>query len=100
MRQVFHLDAREVKTAFTKHNVKKNTTIISEGYLGEVMSPRDITLDRVQSERRKLANMYDAFFRGLFEVGYTGTIVMSFPFWNIHGTYSYLSEIYDIIRKN
>lgn len=100
VRQVFHLDAREVKTAFTKHNVKKNTTIISEGYLGEVMSPRDITLDRVQSERRKLANMYDAFFRGLFEVGYTGTIVMSFPFWNIHGTYSYLSEIYDIIRKN
>lgn len=100
VRQVFHLDAREVKTAFAKHNVKKNTTIISEGYLGEVMSPRDITLDRVQSERRKLANMYDAFFRGLDEAGYTGTIVMSFPFWNIHGTYSYLSEIYDIIRKN
>ncbi len=99
-RQIFQLDAREVKTAFMKQNVKKNTTIISEGYLGEVMSPRDITLDRVQSERRKLANMYDAFFHGLSEVGYTGTIVMSFPFWNIHGTYSYLGEIYEVIRKN
>lgn len=64
------------------------------------MSPRDITLDRVQSERRKLASMYDAFFAGLAKARYTGTIVMSFPFWNIHGTYSYFSEIYDIIEKN
>ncbi len=64
------------------------------------MSPRDITLDRVQSERRKLAHMYDDFFAGLAKSGYAGTIVMSFPFWNIHGTYSYLSEIYDVIRKN
>lgn len=68
MRQIFHLDAREVKNAFIRYDIKKNTTIISEGYLGEVMSPRDITLDRVQSERRKLASMYDAFFRGLGEV--------------------------------
>lgn len=99
-RQVFILDAREVKSAFTRYNIKKDTTIISEWYLGEVMSPRDITLDRVQSERRKLVQIYDAFFRGLSEVGYTGTIVMSFPFWNMHGTYSYLSEIYEVIRKN
>jgi len=98
--QVFHLDAREVSESFAKNWVKKNTTIISEGYLGEVMNPRDITLDRVQSERRKLANMYDAFFAGLARVQYTGTIVMSFPFWNIHGTYSYFSEIYDIIERN
>lgn len=100
VRQVFTLDAREVKSAFTRYNIKKDTTIISEWYLGEVMSPRDITLDRVQSERRKLVQIYDAFFRGLSEVGYTGTIVMSFPFWNMHGTYSYLSEIYEVIRKN
>lgn len=25
---------------------------------------------------------------------------MSFPFWNIHGTYSYFTEIYDIIEKS
>jgi hypothetical protein len=25
---------------------------------------------------------------------------MSFPFWNIHGTYSYFGEIYDIIEKS
>jgi len=98
--QVFHLDAREVAESFAKNWVKKDTTIVSEGYLGEVMSPRDITLDRVQSERRKLASMYDAFFAGLAKARYTGTIVMSFPFWNIHGTYSYFSEIYDIIERN
>lgn len=100
MRQVFSLDAREVKTAFSKYHIRKNVTIISEWYLGEVMNPRDITLDRVKSERRKLTLMYNDFFAGLTKSDYDGIIVMSFPFWNIHGTYSYLSEIYEVIRKN
>lgn len=64
------------------------------------MNPRDITLDRVKSERRKLTLMYNDFFAGLTKSDYDGIIVMSFPFWNIHGTYSYLSEIYEVIRKN
>ena len=64
------------------------------------MNPRDITLDKVQSERRKLALMYDDFFAGLNKSGYSGTIVMSFPFWSIHETYSYFTEIYDVIEKN
>ena len=98
--RIFPLDAREVTQAFAKQNVPPDATIISEGYLGEVMSPRDITLDRVQSERRKLAHMYDAFFAGLQRAGYSGTIVMSFPFWNMHDSYSYFTEIYDVIEKN
>ena len=98
--RIFPLDAREVAQAFAKQSVPPDTTIISEGYLGEVMSPRDITLDRVQSERRKLAHMYDAFFGGLKQAGYSGTIVMSFPFWNMHESYSYFTEIYDVIEKH
>lgn len=25
---------------------------------------------------------------------------MSFPFWNLHGTYSYFTEIYALIEKH
>ena len=97
---IFQLDARDVAKWITTQKIPKNATIISEGYLGEVMNPRDITLDKVQSERRKLALMYDDFFAGLNKSGYSGTIVMSFPFWSIHETYSYFTEIYDVIEKN
>ena len=63
------------------------------------MNPRDISLERVQSERRKLASMYSDFFAGLARADFRGSIVMSFPFWNIHGVYSYFTEIYDVIER-
>ena len=118
---VFSLDARKVKTGLEKimdysktptlqHS---NISIVSEGYLGEMMGPRDITLEKVQSERKKLASLYTDFFRGIWgfldSISNTPklkdsktpdlTIVMSFPFWNMHGTYSYFTEIYDVIEK-
>ena len=40
-----------------------NLAIVSEGFLGEIMSPRDIGLEKVQAERKKLASMYADFFR-------------------------------------
>lgn len=64
------------------------------------MSPRDISLEKVQSERKKLASLYNNFFAGLSHADFRSIIVMSFPFWNIHGTYSYFTEIYDIIEKH
>lgn len=68
---IFQLDAQEVDQAFIKHKIQKDATLISEGYLGEVMGSHDISLDRVKSERRKLAELYTRFFRGLKQVGYT-----------------------------
>ena len=65
-----------------------------------MMSPRDITLDRVQSERRKLASLYTDFFAGLALAKFRGNIVMSFPFWSIHGVYSYFIEIYDVLERH
>jgi hypothetical protein len=64
------------------------------------MRPHEITLDRVKEERRKLGRMYDDFFAGLSRANFCNTVVMTFPFWNMNGTYSYFSEIYDIIEKN
>lgn len=97
--EIFELDARDIKKWIEK--IRTNSPmIISEGYLGQVMSPRDITLEKVQSERRNLADIYSKFFVWLSNANYRGNIVMSFPFWNLHGTYSYFTEIYTIIEKS
>ena len=81
------------------------------------MHASQITLDKAKEERRKLARMYDEFFAGLSKIVHgnsqkqasptfqhsntpTLQIVMTFPFWNLNGTYSYFIEIYDIIDKH
>ena len=90
--EVFELDATKI---FRHFEGKKftNTAIISEGYLGEIMEKQSITIDRVKSERMKLMRMYDSFFHGLKNLKFSGDIVMSFPFWDIQGKFSYFTEI-------
>jgi len=97
---IFEADARSIRKSLEIEKIPKNTIIVSEGFLGDIMTPRDIGLDRVKTEREKLSSLYASFFRGLKEAEFRGNIVMSFPFWNIHGTHSYFSEIYDIIERH
>ena len=63
---ITQLDAREVTTAKSKLAIPgipfENIVIISEGYLGEIMRPHEITLDKAKEERRKLERMYNDFF--------------------------------------
>ena len=102
--RVLQIDARDVATARKQLEIPgipfANITIVSEGYLGEIMRPYEITLDKAKEERRKLARMYDEFFAGLERAKFCNNIVMTFPFWNLNGTYSYFIEIYDIIDKH
>jgi tRNA G10 N-methylase Trm11 len=103
--KVFETDASKLgkatldETLLTKF---KNSQfhIVSEGYLGEIMQKDSITLDRVKQERAKLRNMYDGFFGGLCGIDFSGNIVMTFPFWDIHGTTSFFTEIYDVIGRH
>ncbi len=98
------LDAKKIREAPLKFGALDfehwTCHIVSEGFLWEMMNPRDISLDRVQGERKKLAAMYGDFFAWLRNAKFRGSIVMSFPFWNIRDVYSYFTEIYDIIEKN
>lgn len=102
--RIIQLDARDVATAKTKLTIPgipfENITIVSEGYLGEIMRPHEITLDKAKEERRKLERMYNDFFAGLARAKFCKSIVMTFPFWNLNGTYSYFIEIYDILDKH
>lgn len=95
--EVFELDATKIFRHFEGKKLE-HTVIVSEGYLGAIMQRDSITLDRVKSERMSLMRMYDAFFRGLANLHFKGNIVMTFPFWDIHGKISYFSEIYEVLE--
>ena len=63
------------------------------------MHTQSITLDKVMKQRKNLSELYDAFFSGLKKKDYKETIVMTFPFWDIAGKYSFFSEIHEILEK-
>ena len=101
---IIQLDACNIWTVVEKISIPKipfsNISIVSEWYLGEIMRPHEITLDKVKEERRKLERLYSRFFDGLNKANFCNSIVMTFPFWNINGTYSYFSEIYDVLENH
>lgn len=93
----FTLDAQRIADAFQIHQVPKNTTIISEGYLGQMMKKDEITQDRVFHERRTLTLLYTEFFAGLARAGFRGNIVMSFPFWKVGDVMIYFDALPEIL---
>lgn len=98
--KIFQLDAVKIEKAFVQHEVPKNCLIISEGFLGKIMKKHEISQDVVFAERREITKLYKEFFLGLKKANFSGSIVMSFPFWKVFDLYIYLDEIADIIREN
>ena len=96
--EIFLMDATEIEISMGSENLRGHN-IVSEWYLGDIMHPRSITIDKVQKERRKLATMYRKFFVWLKNLHFTGDICMTFPFWDIAGKYSFFSEIHDILSE-
>ena len=96
---VFEQDAEHIEN-ITHPESLDHTNIVSEGYLGDIMSSRDISLDRIKGERKKLSKIYEGYFLGLKKKKFRGNIVMSFPFWSINEEFTYFSEIYEIIEKS
>ena len=94
--KTFHMDAMHI--GLLPDNLD-GYSIVSEWYLGEIMHTQSITLDKVMKQRKNLSELYDAFFSGLKKKGYKETIVMTFPFWDIAGKYSFFSEIHEILEK-
>ncbi|NDK08355.1 hypothetical protein EOM39_03865 [Candidatus Gracilibacteria bacterium] len=96
--EVIKLDAKDIANSPILNN-NKIDSIVTEGYLGEIFGKHSIDIDKVKNQRLILANIYTSFFSGLKKVGFTGNIVISFPFWEIKGKYNYFEEIYDILNK-
>jgi len=75
----------------------KDWIIVSEWYLWEVMTQKNISKDRIMEQRKGLEKLYIPFFENLKKWGFTWTIVISFPFWEIKWSYHYFEEIYEIL---
>lgn len=90
------LDARWI---YSSSFLKKSDAIVTEWYLGQVFQKYSITEKKIEEEKKKLLIIYTDFFEGLKRARYNGTIVISFPFWDIRGKYYYFSEIYEILKK-
>jgi tRNA G10 N-methylase Trm11 len=73
--------------------------IVTEWYLGEVMTKKNIHKDRILEQRTQLAKLYTHFFESLKKGDFTWTLVISFPFWEIRWKYFYFLEIYEIISE-
>ena len=79
--------------------LKKTDVIVTEGYLGQVFLPYNVTHAKIQEVKKELLDIYEHFFKGLQKANFRWHIVISFPFWEIQGKYYYFSEIYDSIKR-
>lgn len=73
--------------------------IVTEWYLWEIMTKKNISVDRIMKQRQSLEKIYSAFFENLSKMKYSGTLVISFPFWDVKWKYVYFEEVYTILQK-
>lgn len=73
--------------------------IVTEWYLWEIMTKNNISLERIEKQRKKLSELYEWFFSWLKKLNFKWNIVISFPFWDMKWKFLYFEEIYDIITK-
>ncbi len=77
----------------------KDWNIITEGYLGEIITKKNISFDRIRKQRESLQKIYERFFSSLKIWDFSGNIVLSFPFWDLNWKYIFFEEVYNIISK-
>jgi tRNA G10 N-methylase Trm11 len=78
---------------------KNIDSIATEWYLGEMMTQKNISFDRIDKQKKSLIELYERFFKWLKEIKYKWNIVICFPFWEIKWSFIYFTEIYDILNK-
>ena len=96
---VFEADASKIATTIPDAMNINTTSIVSEGYLGDVMGAKTITPDKITEQCRKLARIYDGMFRDLRTIGFRGTIIICFPFWDNRGKDVFFEDIIAIIDR-
>lgn len=73
---------------------KNIDAIVTEWYLWEIMTQKNISIDRINKQKESLISIYEKFFENLKKINYTWNIVICFPFWEISWKYIYFEEVY------
>ena len=92
------LNAKFVNEASFWEEVK-DWNIVTEWYLWEIMTQKNISLDRIKKQRESLKKIYEWFFSSLKKWNFSWNIIISFPFWDLKWKYVFFEEIYDILDK-
>lgn len=78
---------------------KKVDSIVSEWYLWEVMTQKNINIERINKQKISLLELYNKFFEWLKDIKYKWNLVICFPFWEIKWKKIFFEEIYNILNK-
>ena len=78
---------------------EKIDLIVTEWYLWEIMTKKNISLDRINKQKESLLSIYSKFFENLAKVDFSWRIVICFPFWELNGKFIYFNGILEILNK-
>jgi tRNA G10 N-methylase Trm11 len=96
----FSLDSKyllEEKDATKISKIDKNTLIVSEGYLGEIIDDTTSS-DKIIAQKSKIAKLYIDFLSNLAKIKYSNNIVICLPVWKVNKRIIRL-EIIDQIKN-
>lgn len=77
----------------------KIDAIVTEWYLWEIMTQKNISIERIEKQKENLLKLYEWFFLWLKKLDFKWNIVISFPFWEINTKFIYFNEIYELLEK-
>ncbi len=77
----------------------KKWVIVTEWFLWEIMTKKNISIDRIEKNKKSLEKIYLSFFESLKKWWFGWHIVISFPFWDLDWKYIFFEEIYKILDK-
>lgn len=97
----FEVNLFDARDMWDNPILKKNniSIIVTEGFLWEIMTKKNISIDRINIQRNNLSKLYEKFFSWLKNLWFEWVIVISFPFWEFNWKHIYFKEIYDILEK-
>lgn len=78
---------------------EKIDLIVTEWYLWEIITKKNISLDRINKQKESLLSIYLKFFESLAKTDFNWKIVICFPFWELNGKFIYFNEILEILNK-
>ncbi len=78
---------------------KNIDSIVTEWYLWEIMTQKNISLDRINKQKESLLSLYSKFFENLSKINYSWNIVICFPFWEMNNKNIYFEEVYEIVEQ-
>lgn len=96
--QVEKLNAKFVHEVPFWKNVQ-SWIIITEWYLWEIMTQKNISISRIKDQRDSLVKIYTGFFASLKKWNFSWTLVISFPYWEMKWKYFYFEEIYSLLEE-